>query len=169
MSRLASESAPRFVAAARRSHAWLSNSLCSRLAQLRTAGSSNTQRDDYVSGPTPLESAWGRHDEWNRRHSKEAYAHFKFDVVRARIRSDATSIQSKRTPARDPPHEAFGGFHRAHAAVYIDDLMTQYGTRDWAICGVGLLQDDVRMRMRSSLRIASTLYGNGCTGKRNPA
>ena len=43
-------------------------------------------------------------------------------------------------------HMSLGGFHRAHAAVYIDDLMTDHGMRDWAICGVGLLPGDVRMR-----------------------
>jgi len=36
-------------------------------------------------------------------------------------------------------HMSVGGFHRAHAAVYLDDLMSKYGVRDWAICGIGLL------------------------------
>jgi mannitol 2-dehydrogenase len=43
-------------------------------------------------------------------------------------------------------HMSLGGFHRAHAAVYIDDLMTDHGDRDWAICGVGLRPADLRMR-----------------------
>jgi mannitol 2-dehydrogenase len=43
-------------------------------------------------------------------------------------------------------HMSLGGFHRAHAAVYVDDLMADHGARDWAICGVGLLPGDVRMR-----------------------
>jgi mannitol 2-dehydrogenase len=43
-------------------------------------------------------------------------------------------------------HMSVGGFHRAHAAVYIDDMMSEHGMRDWAICGVGLLPGDARMR-----------------------
>ena len=41
---------------------------------------------------------------------------------------------------------SLGGFHRAHAAVYLDDLMKEHGVRDWAVCGVGLLSGDSRMR-----------------------
>src|SRR5665647_3175741 len=36
-------------------------------------------------------------------------------------------------------HIGVGGFHRAHQAVYLDDLMAQGVARDWAICGVGVL------------------------------
>jgi mannitol 2-dehydrogenase len=43
-------------------------------------------------------------------------------------------------------HMSVGGFHRAHAALYMDDLMADHGVRDWAICGVGLLPGDSRMR-----------------------
>lgn len=47
-------------------------------------------------------------------------------------------------------HMSLGGFHRAHQAVYLDDLMHLDGPR-WGICGVGLLPQDARMRdvMRS--------------------
>jgi mannitol 2-dehydrogenase len=41
-------------------------------------------------------------------------------------------------------HIGVGGFHRAHEAVYLDDLLTQ-GFRDWSLCGVGLLPNDQRM------------------------
>lgn len=43
-------------------------------------------------------------------------------------------------------HIGVGGFHRAHQAVAIDRLMTAGLARDWAICGVGLLEADRRMK-----------------------
>ncbi|HVN82981.1 MAG TPA: mannitol dehydrogenase family protein, partial [Terriglobia bacterium] len=43
-------------------------------------------------------------------------------------------------------HIGVGGFHRAHQAVYLDDLLRQPGHSEWGICGVGLLRQDCRMR-----------------------
>jgi mannitol 2-dehydrogenase len=43
-------------------------------------------------------------------------------------------------------HIGVGGFHRAHEAVYLDDLMAQGGAGDWGICGVGLRPEDKAMR-----------------------
>src|SRR5919197_4226731 len=43
-------------------------------------------------------------------------------------------------------HVGVGGFHRAHQAVYLDDLLHRPGARRWGICGVGLLPHDERMR-----------------------
>jgi mannitol 2-dehydrogenase len=43
-------------------------------------------------------------------------------------------------------HIGVGGFHRAHQAVYLDDLLHQPGHSGWGICGVGLLKQDYRMR-----------------------
>ncbi|GAA1866543.1 mannitol dehydrogenase family protein [Myceligenerans crystallogenes] len=43
-------------------------------------------------------------------------------------------------------HIGVGGFHRAHQALVIDDLLRAGGHRDWGICGVGLLPGDARMR-----------------------
>ncbi|GJC99426.1 Mannitol 2-dehydrogenase [Colletotrichum higginsianum IMI 349063] len=43
-------------------------------------------------------------------------------------------------------HVGVGGFHRAHLAVYVDQLMQKHGQRDWAICGVGLRPNDAAMR-----------------------
>ncbi|MBW8190598.1 mannitol dehydrogenase family protein [Neiella marina] len=37
-------------------------------------------------------------------------------------------------------HIGVGGFHRAHQAMYIDQLLQQPGNEQWAICGVGLLE-----------------------------
>jgi len=38
-------------------------------------------------------------------------------------------------------HLGVGGFHRAHQAAYLDDLLSA-GVRDWAVCGVGVLAGD---------------------------
>src|SRR5690625_5857212 len=43
-------------------------------------------------------------------------------------------------------HFGVGGFHRAHQAMYLDRLMNDGRDQDWAICGVGLLPGDSRMR-----------------------
>jgi mannitol 2-dehydrogenase len=70
-----------------------------------------------------------------------------------------------RVPAYDrrglPPsivHIGVGGFHRAHQAVYLDDLLHLPGpaSRRWGICGVGLLPQDARMR--DALRPQDGLY-----------
>ncbi|KAK2776548.1 hypothetical protein FQN52_003445 [Onygenales sp. PD_12] len=43
-------------------------------------------------------------------------------------------------------HIGVGGFHRAHLAVYVDQLMEKHGVTDYAICGVGLQPFDAAMR-----------------------
>jgi mannitol 2-dehydrogenase len=43
-------------------------------------------------------------------------------------------------------HFGVGGFHRAHMAMAIDRLLNQGLAKDWAICGVGLLENDRKMR-----------------------
>ncbi|ROV90450.1 hypothetical protein VSDG_08430 [Cytospora chrysosperma] len=45
-------------------------------------------------------------------------------------------------------HIGVGGFHRAHLAVYVDNLLGKNvdDARDWAICGVGLKPFDAGMR-----------------------
>ena len=43
-------------------------------------------------------------------------------------------------------HFGVGGFHRAHEAVYLDRLMNDGKALDWAICGVGVMPFDLRMR-----------------------
>jgi mannitol 2-dehydrogenase len=42
-------------------------------------------------------------------------------------------------------HFGVGGFHRAHHAAFIDQLLSEGGSRQWAICGVGVLSSDRRM------------------------
>lgn len=43
-------------------------------------------------------------------------------------------------------HFGVGGFHRAHQAMVVDDLLRQGLAADWAICGIGVLPQDSRMR-----------------------
>ena len=43
-------------------------------------------------------------------------------------------------------HFGVGGFHRAHQALMIDDLLQQGLARSYAICGVGVMPSDARMR-----------------------
>ncbi|RDI50582.1 mannitol dehydrogenase family protein [Nocardia mexicana] len=43
-------------------------------------------------------------------------------------------------------HFGVGGFHRAHQAMYLDRLLERGGSREWAICGVGVLPGDRAMR-----------------------
>ena len=43
-------------------------------------------------------------------------------------------------------HFGVGNFHRAHQAVYLNELFNRGIARDWAICGIGVLPGDARMR-----------------------
>ena len=56
-------------------------------------------------------------------------------------------------PAYDPKslsagivHFGVGNFHRAHQAVYLDDLFNVGHDHDWAIIGAGVLPSDAAMR-----------------------
>lgn len=42
-------------------------------------------------------------------------------------------------------HIGVGGFHRAHQAVYLDELLHRPDQSEWGLCGVGLLPQDRRM------------------------
>ena len=53
-------------------------------------------------------------------------------------------------------HMGVGGFHRAHQAAYLDDLMRRGEALDWGICGIGLMPQDTRMR--DALRGQDYLY-----------
>ena len=52
--------------------------------------------------------------------------------------------RSKLTPGI--VHIGLGNFHRAHMAVYLDDLFALGGDHDWAILGAGVRAPDARMR-----------------------
>ena len=43
-------------------------------------------------------------------------------------------------------HFGVGGFHRAHQAMYLDQLMEQGQALDWGICGVGVMPFDLAMK-----------------------
>lgn len=43
-------------------------------------------------------------------------------------------------------HFGVGGFHRAHEAMTLDNLFNDGISTDWAICGVGLLPNDLKMK-----------------------
>ena len=43
-------------------------------------------------------------------------------------------------------HIGLGNFHRAHMAVYLDDLFAMGLCHDWAILGAGVRDGDARMR-----------------------
>ena len=43
-------------------------------------------------------------------------------------------------------HIGLGNFHRAHMAVYLDDLFAMGLGHDWAILGAGVREGDARMR-----------------------
>ncbi|MDX5376750.1 MAG: mannitol dehydrogenase family protein [Halomonas sp.] len=43
-------------------------------------------------------------------------------------------------------HIGVGGFHRAHQAMYLDELMRRGQALDWGIVGVGVMPGDRRMR-----------------------
>lgn len=53
-------------------------------------------------------------------------------------------------------HIGVGGFHRAHQAVYLDDLLHRPGNEMFGICGAGLLPHDAHMR--DVLRSQDYLY-----------
>jgi len=53
-------------------------------------------------------------------------------------------------------HIGLGGFHRAHQAMYLDQLMNEGLARDWAICGLGVLPRDAAMR--DALAVQDYLY-----------
>lgn len=43
-------------------------------------------------------------------------------------------------------HIGVGGFHRAHQAMYVDQLLKTPGSEQWGICGVGLLEANLGLR-----------------------
>ncbi|RYY10379.1 MAG: mannitol dehydrogenase family protein, partial [Alphaproteobacteria bacterium] len=43
-------------------------------------------------------------------------------------------------------HFGVGGFHRAHQAMYLDQLMNEGKALDFGICGVGVMPFDLKMR-----------------------
>jgi len=60
-------------------------------------------------------------------------------------RQIAVPTYERSTLRRSIVHLGVGGFHRAHQAVYLDDLAERRITTDWGERGVGLLEGDRRM------------------------
>jgi mannitol 2-dehydrogenase len=53
-------------------------------------------------------------------------------------------------------HFGVGGFHRAHQAMYLDQLMEGGKALDWGICGVGVMPFD--LKMKEALQSQDCLY-----------
>ena len=45
-------------------------------------------------------------------------------------------------------HFGVGNFHRAHQAVYLDDLFASGSVHDWALVGAGVREADEAMRQK---------------------
>ncbi len=60
--------------------------------------------------------------------------------------SVAIPSYDRRTVTSGIVHIGVGGFHRAHEAVYLDDLMALGAGREWGVCGVGLRPADKAMQ-----------------------
>lgn len=60
--------------------------------------------------------------------------------------STSLATSSKTRPRPGVVHFGVGGFHRAHQAVYLNELLEKGGADDWGIVGVGVLPGDVAMR-----------------------
>ena len=45
-------------------------------------------------------------------------------------------------------HFGVGNFHRAHQAVYLDDLFATGSDHDWALIGAGVREADEAMRQK---------------------
>jgi len=43
-------------------------------------------------------------------------------------------------------HIGVGGFHRAHQAMYVNELLKTPGSEQWGICGIGLLENNRSLR-----------------------
>ena len=78
-------------------------------------------------------------------------------------RMNLASISGVPVPAYDRSavtvgivHLGVGAFHRAHQAMYLDQLMNAGQALDWGICGVGVLPQD--RRMAEALHSQDCLY-----------
>lgn len=65
----------------------------------------------------------------------------------ARLRPEVRVPRYDRSPLQPHTvHLGVGGFHRAHQAVYLDDLLELPEAERWGECGIGVLASDDRMR-----------------------
>ena len=65
----------------------------------------------------------------------------------ARLPADVAAPKYQRSDLRAGiVHIGVGNFHRAHQAVYLDDLFNAGRDHDWAIVGAGVRDPDVTIR-----------------------
>ncbi|MGO2293339.1 MAG: mannitol dehydrogenase family protein [Pseudoalteromonas sp.] len=81
------------------------------------------------------------------------HTHSQAQVVELNQESIATLPSSVDVPTYDRSkvkagivHIGVGGFHRAHQATYINELLKTPGNEQWGICGVGLLEANRDLR-----------------------
>jgi mannitol 2-dehydrogenase len=66
-------------------------------------------------------------------------------------------------------HFGVGGFHRAHQAMYVDQLLEKGVAKDWGICGVGVMPADRRMAdVMAAQNGLYTLVAEHADGSREP-
>ncbi len=79
------------------------------------------------------------------------------DALLPRLSKDVQTPAYDRAPLRQHTvHIGVGAFHRAHQAVYLDDLLHMPGEPRWGECGLGVLPGD--SRMRDALKSQDCLY-----------
>ncbi|MDO1584302.1 mannitol dehydrogenase family protein [Rhizobium oryzicola] len=74
-------------------------------------------------------------------------------TVKLSLSTLSDAAKTATIPAYDPQklsggivHFGVGNFHRAHQAIYLDDLFNTGADHDWAIIGAGILPSDQAMR-----------------------
>ena len=66
-------------------------------------------------------------------------------------------------------HIGVGNFHRAHQAVYLDDLFDTGRDHDWAIIGAGVREYDAAMRDKLAAQdYLTTVVAQEATVDRRP-
>ncbi len=55
-------------------------------------------------------------------------------------------VYDRQTIRQGIVHIGVGGFHRAHQAIYTEQLLNRGEAREWGLCGVGLRPEDQNMR-----------------------
>ena len=64
------------------------------------------------------------------------------------ITTAATPVYDRSTLKPGIVHFGVGNFHRAHQAVYLDDLFATGSDHDWALVGAGVREADEAMRQK---------------------
>nr|MBP6737750.1 mannitol dehydrogenase family protein [Paracoccaceae bacterium] len=67
-------------------------------------------------------------------------------MTRAPLPAPALPVYDRSALRPGIVHIGLGNFHRAHMAVYLDDLFAMGESHDWAILGAGVRANDAAMR-----------------------